>query len=238
MLCFDFEPGCQLEDAANAAHLPDQHHGPQRPDLGQRRNPDQGLGEDGRVRRDPQLGPIPRARAMQDLAPLLPAREHHGRSDVTIRNQVQLALPPRERHPGRFLRRVALPVRPLLGRGSSGDLDPRGLEHGTAATPETGPGHSPEVAAHLLRHRSESGQDSEKRRVPGLAIAATAAAATGRHRFFGQRIFQAAAVVRRILPVQQPEAAERCRRNSVGSRLLEMFVFYWREIFEAQNLFP
>jgi hypothetical protein len=54
--------------------------------------------------------------------------------------------------PGRRLRRVALPIGPLLGRVSSGYVDTGGSEHGPAETAEAWPGDPPQVAAHFLRH--------------------------------------------------------------------------------------
>jgi hypothetical protein len=54
----------------------------------------QGVGKDGRLRRDPQLCPVSGTRSMQNLSPLLPPRKHHDRPDLAVRNEVQPALPP------------------------------------------------------------------------------------------------------------------------------------------------
>ena len=151
---------------------------------------------------------------MQNFAQIFPSRQRHGCSHVAVGNKVQPSLPTRARQLCRLVRRVALPIRPLLGRGSAGYLDVGGLKYGSTETAESRPGPSAQVAADLLRHRSKSSPNSEKRRVPRRASTTTTAAAVCGVRFSDQWIFQAAGVFRRILPFhRQPETKKRFNRN-------------------------
>jgi len=148
-----------------------------------------------RVRGQPERGAIRRTRAVQDIVAVLPARQPAHRPHLAAGYDVHAAVRAAAGR-GQFqLRRLAVPVRALLGREGGRHVDD---DRAQRRQPSRQPArHTQEMAADILRdgHQPDTAADAALATVAAVrhiaatatATAAPTAAAQGLHRRFPVR---------------------------------------------------